>query len=56
MAIIEWLVAAWMAFSLMFLLAIGIVLGGIRNLLNRTGTQRALGQAALAGFDGQGLS
>jgi hypothetical protein len=56
MAIFEWLVVAWMAFSLMCLLAIGQVLAEIRKHLNRRAAQRALGPAALVGFDGQGLS
>jgi hypothetical protein len=56
MAIFEWLMAAWMTFTLMFLLAIGKVLAEIRNHLNRSATQRALGRAALPVFDGQGLS
>jgi len=44
MVIFEWLLAAWMAFSLMCLLVIGRILAEIRNHLNRSAAERALGR------------
>ena len=45
--IFQWLVVAWMVFSVLLLLAIGQVLAEIRNQLNRRAAQREMGRVAL---------